>query len=192
MLRVRFLTPMTVGALITEDLEANPYHPETPPFLVWEWLVVEAIIRTFSDDPQLWGIPGSLVVRKAITQYNYIDHRSYLKTPRVFGFHGVYKRLSVHLGLVDTHMNICETNGLKLIQNWSQDQGLGIFGHSHTLCKKWRKAVEYSLAKSPVRTNAYWTNEDWKELANFFLPHGMGPNEKNCLKRMSLSKAAED
>ena len=36
MLRVRFMTPMTVGALVTEGLTANPRHPETPPFLVWE------------------------------------------------------------------------------------------------------------------------------------------------------------
>ena len=53
MLRVRFLTPMTVGALVTEGLEANPHHPETPPYLVWEWLVVEAIIRAFSDEMKL-------------------------------------------------------------------------------------------------------------------------------------------
>ena len=99
MMRVRFLTAMAVGALVTEGLQPNPRHPETPPFLVWEWLVVEAIIRSFIDDPEqnIWGLPGRLVVRRAITQYNYVDHRSYLKTPTVFGFHGVYKRLAVYL-----------------------------------------------------------------------------------------------
>ena len=34
MLRVRFLTAMTVGALVTEGLEPNPKHPETPPYVI--------------------------------------------------------------------------------------------------------------------------------------------------------------
>ena len=65
MLRVRFLTAMAVGALVTEGLQPNPRHPETPPFLVWEWLVIEAIIRSFIDDPEqnIWGLHGGLVVR---------------------------------------------------------------------------------------------------------------------------------
>ncbi|MBL7179540.1 MAG: hypothetical protein ISS65_04940 [Desulfobacterales bacterium] len=163
MRRVRFLTPMAVGALVTEGLEANPRHPETPPFLVWEWLVVEAIIRSFGDDQdhRVWGLPGSLVVRRAITQYNYVDHRSYLKTPTVFGFHGVYKRLAVYLGIVDTQMRFCEAKGLKLIDRWSRDQGLGDFNHSHNLCAIWRKAVETSLAKTPVRTPGARVQRHW-------------------------------
>lgn len=45
MLRIRFLTALTVGSLVTEGVECNPRYPETPPYLVWEWLVVEAIVR---------------------------------------------------------------------------------------------------------------------------------------------------
>ena len=188
MLRVRFLTPMTVGALITEDLAANPHHPETPPFLVWEWLVVEAIIRTFMDDPYLWGLPGSLVVRRAITQYNYVDHRTYLKTPRVFGFHGVYKRLAVYLGLVDTHMHICEPNGLELIEKWGKNKGIGSFDYAHPLFISWRRAVESSLSKTPVRTFSHWTQHEWRTLAECFLPDGAKTNEKAYLKRLLLSE----
>ena len=189
MIRVRFLTPMAVGALVTEGLQSNPRHPETPPFLVWEWLVVEAIIRSFIDDPEqnIWGLPGRIVVRRAITQYNYVDHRSYLKTPTVFGFHGVYKRLAVYLGIVDTQMRICEATGLALIDVWSQSQGLGNFDHSHELCRLWRKAVETSIAKTPVRTNAPFKTDEWRQLAELFLPHGAHKKEKTCLRRMLLS-----
>lgn len=188
MLRVRFLTPMTIGALITEGLAANPRHPETPPFLVWEWLVVEAIIRTFMDDPDLWGLPGSLVVRRAITQYNYVDYRSYLKTPRVFGFHGVYKRLAVYLGLVDAQMQICEPNGIELIEKWSKDKGIGNFDYTHSLFISWRKAVESSLAQTPVKTYTYWTQHDWRTLAECFLPNDAKSNEKDYLKSLLLSE----
>src|SRR5207244_1212247 len=79
MQRVRFLTAMALGALVTEGLEADPDQPEAAPFLVWEWLVVEAIIRTLGDDEELWGMPGTLVTRRALSEYNYLDHRSYLK-----------------------------------------------------------------------------------------------------------------
>jgi len=188
MLRVRFLTPMAVGSLVTEGLAAHPLHPETPPFMVWEWLVVEAIIRTFINDPDLWGLPGSLVVRRAVTQYNYVDHRNYLKTARVFGFHGVYKRLAVYLGIVDSHMQICEPNGLELIERWCEDQEIGSFDHAHPLLISWRRAVESSLSKTPVRTCPHWTQHEWRTLADYFLPDGAKKKEKSYLKRLLLSE----
>lgn len=185
MLRVRFLTAMTVGALVTEGLESNPRHPETPPYLIWEWLVVEAIVRTFGQEPGLfWGVPGSYVTQKAIKQYGYVDHRSYLKTPRVFGFNGVYKRLAAHLSLVDTHLQFREPEGEELILSWSKDLDLGRFNPSHAFCRKWRKAVEASLETSPPRTKTTWKKEDWRELAAAFLPHGAGTHEKSWLRKV--------
>lgn len=187
MQRIRFLTPMAVGALVTEGLEANPNHPETPPFLVWEWLVIEAIIRIFSDEPDLWGIPGRAVTKTALTNYNYIDHRNYLKTPRVFGFHGVYKRLAVHIGVVDSHICLREPKGLKLIQSWSKDHNLGEFGQKHELYVLWRKAVEASLKKNPVRTAPGLHKKQWKRLAELFMPDRMKRHEKSCLKRFLIT-----
>jgi hypothetical protein len=188
MLRIRFLTAMTVGSLVTEGVECNPLHPETPPYLVWEWLVVEAITRSFGNDSGLWGVPGSDVTRKAISQHGYVDHRTYLKTPRVFGFNGVYKRLATHLGLVDTHLLFSEPEGEELVFNWSGDLGIGRFGPSHVLCGKWRKAVEASLGASPPRTKTNLKPDDWKELASVFLPQGAGSLEKSWLKRILLSE----
>lgn len=91
MQRIRFLTAMAVGALVTEDLEDASHASSVPPYLAWEWLVVEALVRA-SNDPGMWGVPGTLVARRALDQHGYLDARSYLKTPRIFGFHGVYKR----------------------------------------------------------------------------------------------------
>ena len=65
--------------------------------------MVEALIREMDDDASIWGVPGTLVTRRALDQHGYLDARSYLKTPRIFGFHGVYKRLAIHLGIVDVH-----------------------------------------------------------------------------------------
>lgn len=187
MLRIRFLTAVTVGSLVTEGLECNPRYPETPPYLVWEWLVIEAIVRSFDANSQVWGVPGSDVTRKAVGRYGYVDHRSYLKTARVFGFNGVYKRLASHLCLVDTHLQFREPKGEELIFNWSKDFGVGKFTPSHPLCIKWRKAVEASLGMSPPRSKTHWKSEDWQRLAGAFLPQGAGSREKTWLRRTLLS-----
>ena len=187
MLRIRFLTPMTVGALVTENIESDGRHPDETPFLIWEWLVVEAIVRSSLDDSKIWGVPGTSVGKRAITRYGYIDYKSYLKTPRVFGFHGVYKRLAVHLGLIDLHMKLREERGEGLIQSWSKDRGLGYFSHSHPLLIKWRKAVEDSLAQKPVKTWARWNKETWQELAECFLPYKARRRERKYIRDLLLN-----
>ena len=186
MMRIRFLTAATVGAWITEDLAPNDQQPQVEPFLVWEWLVIEAIVRTMAADDGLWGIPGSLVVRHAISNHNYVDERSYLKTARVFGFHGVYKRLGLHLGLVDTHLRCRAPGGEELVRAWARDREVAPFQPGTPLFNKWHRAVEACLKESPVRTRmaTRWTMEDWRELADAFLPHGARIHEKQCLIRM--------
>src|SRR5213593_4235137 len=76
MQRIRFLTAMAVGALVTEGLDDDPRQRDASPYLVWEWLVVEAMIRQMRDDPSVWGVPGTLVSRRALDQHGYLDARS--------------------------------------------------------------------------------------------------------------------
>ena len=76
-LRIRFLTAMAVGSLVIEDLEGDPRHPDATPYLVWEWLVVEALTREMGDDPSIRGVPGTGVTRAALAQHKYVDARSY-------------------------------------------------------------------------------------------------------------------
>ncbi len=184
MQRIRFLTPMTIGAVVTDGLDSNPRHPESPPFLVWEWLVVEAFERAFSPDERTWGVPGSLVARRAIGEYGYLDYRSYLKTPRIFGFHGIYKRLAIHLELLDVHLGPRSPRSEELIQAWARDRGIDRFTPDHTLFGKWRTGVERSLAESPVRTRPGWSGADWAELADALAPHRVGRREKRFLAQL--------
>ena len=100
MLRIRFLTAMAVGSLVIEDIEGDPGHRDATPYLVWEWLVVDALTREPENDPLNWGVPGSAVTRTARAHHGYVDARSYLKTPRVFGFHGVYRKGLAGRGVV--------------------------------------------------------------------------------------------
>jgi hypothetical protein len=73
MQRIRFLTAMAVGAVVTEEIEDDPQQRDASPYLVWEWLIVEAFLRTMDDDPEIWGVPGTLVARRALKQHGYLD-----------------------------------------------------------------------------------------------------------------------
>lgn len=86
MQRVRFLTAMAVGSIVTEGIDDDPRVRDSSPYLVWEWLIVEAIMRSKGDDSSVWGVPGTLVARRSLNQLGYLDARSYLKTPAHFWF----------------------------------------------------------------------------------------------------------
>jgi hypothetical protein len=188
MQRIRFLTAMAVGALVTQDLAADPEQPECPPHQIWEWLVVEAMVRTQNTDDPLRGVPGTLVTSRAIDDFGYVDFRSYLKTPRVFGFHGVYKRLAVHVGLVDSDL-APRPEAEQLVNAWARDRGFTGLRDARPLFRAWAEAVERSLACEPCRTRPGWTQTDqrWNELASAFLPGDIGTRERQVLRNALCS-----
>ena len=118
-----------------------------------------------------------------------MDYRSYLKTPRVFGFHGVYKALAVHTGLVDDRFHLRDLNGQRLVDAWARDAKLRGFGCEHPLCRKWREGVGRSLGCRPPRTNPSWRRADWAELAEAFLPGSARTWERHCLQDLLLTRS---
>jgi len=189
MQRIRFLTAMAVGALVTEGLQDNPQVRDASPYLVWEWLVVESLIRQMGDNPELWGVPGTLLARRALDQHGYLDARSYLKTPRVFGFHGVYKRLAIHLGIVNVHLKV-GPNTESLVDAWARDLGFGGMEGVKPMLLNWSKGVRRSLEEKPPRTKSGWDSKAWTELAEAFAPSTCKSREKRHLREQLL--AADD
>ncbi len=120
MQRIRFLTAIAVGTRVIEELKGDPARLDSSPFLVWEWFVVEAFVRSAAAVPLAQGVAGVQVVRRALDNYKHVDAATYLKTPRVFGFHGIYKRLAVHLGITDVHLDLRE-QGSALVEAWMDD-----------------------------------------------------------------------
>jgi len=176
MQRIRFLTAIAVGSFITEEIEDDPKNRDASPYLVWEWLLVEALLRTKENDDTIWGVPGMGVGKNALEQYGYIDARSYLKTPRIFGFHGVYKRLALHLGILDVHLR--PGPNADLLKNaWAT----GVGRKAIALMDQWKKAIEISLKNKPPRTKTHWALPDWKELADAFPPLPIPKKEKSVL-----------
>lgn len=186
MQRIRFLTAMAVGAFVTEGLEEDFLERDASPYLVWEWLVVEALVRERGDNPEIWGVPGTLVTRRAISQHGYLDSRSYLKTPRIFGFNGVYKRLAIRLGILDVHLSP-GPNAERLVDAWTRCFGFTGFNDAKPLMLSWRAAVQRSLHEKPPRTKAGWGKNEWRELAQAFAPTPIKEWEKRYLRDLLLS-----
>jgi hypothetical protein len=187
MQRIRFLAAMAVGALVTEDLRDNPNARDASPYLVWEWLVVEALMRTKSEEPGLWGIPGSLVARRAINQHGYLDARSYLKTPRIFGFHGVYKRLAIRLKLIDVHLGT-GPNTEALADAWARSVGFNGLKEAKPLLSSWTDEVKRCLNENPPRTRPNWTMKGWNDLAEAFAPYRCKNQERRYLRNLLLGE----
>ncbi len=186
MLRVRFLTAMAVGAFVTEGLETDPRHREAAPYLVWEWHVVEAIVRSrdiSAENTGMWGVPGIGVTRRAVKHYDRLDARTYLATPRVFGFNGVYKRLASHLGITDVHLAPGPMAD-RLVKAWSAS----VDTSAESLIVRWRAAIERALDQSPPTTRPGWNRDTWTELAHAFLPDAACKEERKLLREMLTTR----
>jgi hypothetical protein len=191
MIRIRFLTAIAVGTFVTEGIPDDASEREGAPYLIWEWHLVEAIVRNRQEagvDDATWGVPGTVVARRAISQHGYLDARSYLSTPRVFGFHGVYKRLAHRLGITNVHLGPGPT-AERLVDAWARDRGLAGFRAAEPLLAKWRDAVEQARSSKPFKTHPRWAIADWAELAQAFLPDAAGRNEKHLLRELLLSNS---
>jgi hypothetical protein len=117
MSRPRFLSAIAVAAAICENLEDRlAADGITPAFLVFEWLVVEAFIREGRRE-ETRGTPGTLKAQEVRDNGDALSHRTYLKTPNVFGFHGVYKPLARDLGIVDDDLRLAD-KGYELLKIW--------------------------------------------------------------------------
>lgn len=174
---------MAVGTLLTEELASDPKQPEAPPYRVWEWLVIEALIRSMGDNDVLWGVPGTIVTRRALAARNYLDARGYLKSPSIFGFHGVYKRLAIHLEIVNVHLGQGR-NSEALADAWARDRGYNGLAQAKPLMAKWTRAIERSINQRTAKTQSAFSTNEWAALAEAMAPHNMKSNEKQFLKSL--------
>ncbi len=64
----RFLTAMALGACVCDDWDTDAVAADeiTPPWLVWEWFVVEAFVCAADSLSGISGIPGIQKVQRAL------------------------------------------------------------------------------------------------------------------------------
>ena len=190
--RPRFVTAMAVGSCVCErwDTDTVAADEVTQPWLVFEWFVIEAFIRAEEVLSSLSGIPGSQKVGNAIRHQRPVSAPAYLKTPTVFGFSGIFRRLARAIGIV-TEDGRLDDGGYELLFAWAKDQGLEGFvdassGAGHDLRERLRRAVSQGLEKGHT---TYQPKDFWRELAERLDPQRPGRNESRLLLERILTRS---
>jgi hypothetical protein len=201
----RFLTVMCVSLTVCSEFEEGLVAADrvSEPWQVFEWYVVEGLVRTLSSKkdlvPQagdkvvdlypgltkidhLHGLPGRNKTAKAIQEGVPLSAKRYLKTPSVFGFHGVYRALAKELE-VELGGRLGEA-GYELMSVWQDEQGLpGFLGSEQGEGRRWlgilRGAVEAGLKQGAVARGQGW--QGWRFFRDHLAHLGPGPQEARLL-----------
>jgi hypothetical protein len=186
----RFLTTIAVSLSVcnefTEDTVANDKVSE--PWQVLEWYVVEGLVRTIKENELLQGLPGRDKAARAIKDQVPLSAKRYLKTPSVFGFHGVYRVLSRTIAL-ETAGRLGEI-GYDLLTTWSDEQGLsGFHGTNGGPGAGWRRmmvdAIADGLEKGAVARSTSWSG--WAFFKKHLAHRNVGAKEAKILTQALTS-----
>ncbi len=166
----RYLTAIAVAHAVCQNFPADTVAADgvSEPWQVFEWYVVEGLVRCASADSDA-KVPGSLKTKKAIAQGLPLNAARYLKTPTIFGFHGVYRLLSRTLRVEEA--NYLADFGNELLNVWQQERGLPGFtgsaeGTGRAIRQSLTEAVKDGLkAGATARISTGWFG--WK----FFFDH---------------------
>lgn len=179
----RFLTVLCVSlALCAEfDEDAITADQVSEPWQVFEWYVVEGLVRTL-DAASIRGLPGQNKTAKAIQEGVPLSAKRYLKTPSVFGFHGVYRALSRELE-IELGGRLGES-GCELLTAWQREQGLpGFWGSQEGEGSRWRQklvaALRDGLQNGAVSRGSTW--QGWRFCGDHLAHLNPGPEEARLL-----------
>lgn len=177
----RYLTLALVGMAACGDaVVAAGEAKRLPAWLVYEWLVVEALMRR-AEGGVLSGIPGRDKVLSTIAANDVVCMRTYLKTPTVFGFHGVYRVLGLKAGIFDGEGHPLE-HGYRVLSAWQEGQGLTGFLEGQGPGRELRLAIERAVTSSIQAGYAKDPGSATRKLiAKHLNPHEPGPKERNAL-----------
>ncbi|MFN8626513.1 MAG: hypothetical protein U0587_11120 [Candidatus Binatia bacterium] len=186
MARIRLLTAVAVITRVCEGLEDEVAADGiTPAWLVAEWYIVEGLVRrreTLSKSG--WRrIPGSQKVERALRDSRRLGAVAYLKTPTVFGFTGIYKRVAVGLQMVTDNIGI-DSGAVELLGIWERSQQLPGFGNGSTgpgaaFREDFRRAVKAGLRTGYTDRPAGWSGFDL--IAQHLDPGRVGKKEADWL-----------
>lgn len=181
--RIRFVTAMCLGALVCEAFDDDAVSSDgvTPPWLVYEWFVLEAFAREGGD---LRGarIPGLQKVKTCLHAKRQVGAASYLKTPTVFGFTGIFRRLATKSKIVDEQLQL-DDGGWELLRAWEREQGLsGLIQGKHGPGAELRRELADAVAKGlAAGSTVPRRSELWTQLATLLHPGAIGADEGNAL-----------
>jgi hypothetical protein len=163
-----FLTAIAACAHICSEFDDDLISSDgiSRPWQICEWYVVEGIVRCARSDSDLVGLPGRNKVQTAIDSRSAISAARYLKTPSVFGFHGVYRLLARTLDVIDNDGRL-GANGYELLVVWEQEEQMpgfitGTRGEGKTFLGRMREAVRLGIESGRTNRSNGWSG--WSQL----------------------------
>jgi len=166
---------MAASLEICQDFDEETVAADkiSSPWMVFEWYLVEGLIRS-ADATETVGTPGSQKAARAIDDGVPLSAKRYLKTPTVFGFHGVYRQLARTLGIEDGG-RLGEA-GFELLSVWAAEHGLTGFvgsgaGPGQDVRVKLRDAICDGLKRGSTDRSAGWSG--WDFFREHLSPYGV-------------------
>jgi len=187
----RFLTALTVSLEVCRDFDEETLASDgvSAPWQVFEWYLVEGLVRTAESNERV-GLPGSQKAAKASADGVPLSAKRYLKSPAIFGFHGVYRVLARTLGIEDDG-RLGEA-GFDLVNIWSKEQGLEGFagtgdGEGLAVRNQLREAVQAGLEAGAAARSGSWSG--WEFFRDHLAPYAAGRKERHAISAMLLNDA---
>jgi len=185
----RFLTVMAAAMAVCNQFKGDPVAKDgiSEPWMVFEWYVVEGLVRSVNEKERLRGLPGREKVANTIKADLPLSAKRYLKSPKVFGFHGVYRQLARTLHIDDN--GILGNKGYELLDVWRKEQKLQGFyetaqGEGALWFRRLADAVNDGLKNGMVSRTGAW--EGWQFMANHFCHDAFGAEEAKFVSKLLL------
>jgi len=190
MRRPRFLTAMAVGTVVCNQFDEELIAADDiiPPWQVYEWYVVQALVKTFRGKPDIIGLPGSDKASNAMNHDLKLNASRYLKSPSVFGFHGVYRTLARALDV--TYNDQLGEHGDRLVRAWEKDQKLAGFLSPEGEEGKSFKSLLYYAVKEGIdigEVKRSWGWNFFNTIAEHLVPSKIGNQEGKVLFDLIVS-----
>ncbi len=192
----RFLTTIAVSLSLCGEFEDGVVASDdvSEPWQVFEWLVVEGLVRAtpLSDSDSLRGLPGRDKAAAAKKDGLHLSAPRYLKTPSVFGFHGIYRALARSLD-IELAGRLSE-GGSELLTVWQKERGLdGFTGTSNGPGAAMRRllidAIHDALAQGSVTKRDKWPGFEF--IKDHLGIYNSGIEESACLQSMLLNSEGD-
>lgn len=185
----RFMTLSAVGAIAYQalhDLTAD--EGKTTVDIVFEWMVVEAIVR-YPGNGRPEGLPGNQKASRAKASGTRLSRRTYLSGPRVFGFTGVYRPLSRHARVLSPD-DLPAQNALHLVRAWERDFKLDgyVDGVPGSAGGRLRKDIADACVRSLEKAECACppTGQFLRDLSDCLAPREARSNERRVLRNLLL------
>lgn len=180
----RYVTALAVSLSVCESFAEDAISRDgvSEPWQVFEWHLVEGLVRS-ARGGELRGVPGSLKAARAFREGVPLSAPRYLKTPTVFGIHGIYRILSRDLD-VEQGGRLGDF-GCELLDVWSREQSLpGFFGSGsgggRAVKSQIINAIRDGLDRGATARSAAW--EGWSFFQRHLEPHRAGQAEARLIQ----------